>query len=79
MSPCDPPRSKMSPLTIRRAATCTACVLEAACGIGYGLAPNPAAATAFYGALDAVMGLHGSGGWVNYFEVGGEDTAMINA
>ena len=24
-------------------------------------------------------GLHGSGAWANYMEVGGEDTAMINA
>ena len=24
-------------------------------------------------------GLHGSGGWANYMEVGGEDTAMLNA
>ena len=29
--------------------------------------------------LDATTGLHGSGGWANYLEVGAEDTAMINA
>ena len=29
--------------------------------------------------LDAITGLHGSGGWANYLEVGAEDTAMINA
>eukprot|EP01052_Picozoa_sp_SAG31_P013863 SAG31_NODE_845_length_11547_cov_8.098096_9_plen_451_part_00 len=70
---------KFAALTIRRAATCSACLLEAALAICYGLSPNPIVATICHGALDAVMGLHGSGGWVNYMEVGGEDTAMLNA
>lgn len=53
--------------------------LEALLAMAYGLAPNPIAATIVYGVMDGATGLHGSGGWANYMEVGAEDTAMINA
>ena len=72
-------RRGTSTLQIRRLSTGVGSYLEAALAIAYGMAPNPIVATLVYGIMDASTGLHGSGGWTNYMEVGGEDTAMINA
>eukprot|EP01052_Picozoa_sp_SAG31_P060812 SAG31_NODE_19947_length_588_cov_0.584867_2_plen_126_part_00 len=43
------------------------------------MAPNPMVATVYYGLIDAFFTGHTGGGWANYLEVGGEDTATLNA
>jgi hypothetical protein len=45
----------------------------------YAMAPSPVMATVWYGAIDAFFTMHTSGAWVNYLDVGADDTATLNA
>ena len=72
-------RRGTSMLTIRRLATGVGSVFESVLALGFAFAPNPVVATILYGTMDAMTGLHGSGAWANYMEVGGEDTSQLNA
>jgi hypothetical protein len=66
-------------LTIRKWMTGLGSVLEAICALGYGVASTPLQAAVAYALCDSASQLHSSGAWPNYYEVGGEDTAMLNA
>ena len=66
-------------LTIRRWMTGLGSFVEAATAVGYGLARTPLQAAIAYALCDSASQLHSSGAWPNYYEVGGEDTAMLNA
>ena len=65
-------------LTIRKWMTGLGSVLEAVCAVGYGVASTPLQAAAAYALCDSASQLHSSGAWPNYYEVGGEDTAMVS-
>lgn len=72
-------RRKVSTLTIRRGFEGVAHFASAVFGALYAFAPNVVLCTICYGAIDACNAMHTSGGWSNYQEVGGEDTAMLNS
>jgi len=72
-------RRKIRTLTIRRTFEGVAHFANALFGVLYAFAPNPLLCTICYGAIDAFNAMHTSGGWSNYQEVGGEDTAMLNS
>jgi MFS family permease len=66
-------------LSIRKWMTCLGSFLEAIAALAYGVATTPLQAATAYALCDSASQLHSSGAWPNYYEVGGEDTAMLNA
>jgi hypothetical protein len=66
-------------LAIRKWMTCLGSFLEAIAALAYGVATTPLQAATAYALCDSASQLHSSGAWPNYYEVGGEDTAMLNA
>ena len=66
-------------LRIRRIFEAIGSSAEAALFVVYAFAPNPVVATIAYGGITAFDATHTSGAWSNYLEVGGDDTAMLNA
>ena len=66
-------------VTIRRGMTAFGSSVQAMFLVLFGLARAPAAATAAYAGITAGHCFRGSGASANYYEVGGQDTAMINA
>ena len=66
-------------LRIRRIFEAIGSSAEAALFVVYAFAPNPLVATLAYGGITAFDATHTSGAWSNYLEVGGDDTAMLNA
>ena len=72
-------RKDVATLTIRRAFEACSSAVEATLFVCYAFAPNPLLATLAYGGITGFDAMHTSGGWANYLEVGGEDTAMLNS
>ena len=68
-----------SKLSIRKGFTGVASAAESILSLLYALAPTPILATVWYGMIDAFFTMHTSGAWVNYLDVGAEDTATLNA
>lgn len=66
-------------LRIRRIFEAIGSSAEALLFVIYAFAPNPLVATLAYGGITAFDATHTSGAWSNYLEVGGDDTAMLNA
>ena len=66
-------------LRIRRIFEAIGSSAEAVLFVVYAFAPNPVIATLAYGGITAIDATHTSGAWSNYLEVGGDDTAMLNA
>lgn len=66
-------------LTIRKSATVLASTLQSAFAILFGLTKSPTMAAVYYNLVVAVYGIHHAGFSSNLIEVGGEDTAIMNA
>lgn len=66
-------------VTIRKAATTIASILQSLCALAFGLTRSPIRAAIFYNCVTGLYGIHHSGFSSNLIEVGGEDTAMMNA
>jgi glutaredoxin len=66
-------------LTIRKLATAVASVLQSSFAILFGMTRSPVMAAIYYNLVVGVYGIHHAGFSSNLIEVGGEDTAIMNA
>ena len=66
-------------VVIRRASTAIASILQSLCAILFGLTSSPGLAALYYNMVVGLYGIHHSGFSSNLIEVGGEDTAIMNA
>ena len=66
-------------LTIRKLATTVASTLQSTFAVLFGLTKSPVMAAVYYNLVVGVYGIHHAGFSSNLIEVGGEDTAIMNA
>jgi len=66
-------------LTVRKLATTVASTLQSTFAVLFGLTKSPVMAAVYYNLVVGVYGIHHAGFSSNLIEVGGEDTAIMNA